>query len=60
VTLTTHPHLVSRLSMSRSYTSSHPMCLHGMQRDSFTYLWKQAASKHFKQGSKQASLQTSK
>jgi hypothetical protein len=23
-------HLVPRLSMSRSYTSSHPMCLHGM------------------------------
>jgi hypothetical protein len=29
VTLTTHPHLVPRLSMSRSYTSSPPMC-HGM------------------------------
>jgi hypothetical protein len=30
VMLTTHPHLVRRLSMSRSYTSSPPMCLHGM------------------------------
>jgi hypothetical protein len=30
VTLTTHPHLVPRLSISRSYTSSLPMCLHGM------------------------------
>jgi hypothetical protein len=34
--LTTHPHLVPRLSMSRSYTSSPPMCLHGVKRDSFT------------------------
>jgi hypothetical protein len=30
VTLTTHPHLVSRLSISGSYTSSPAMCLHGM------------------------------
>jgi hypothetical protein len=31
VTLTTHPHLVPRLSMSRTYTSSSPpMCLHGV------------------------------
>jgi hypothetical protein len=30
VTLTTHPHLVPRLRMSRSYTSSPPMCLHGV------------------------------
>jgi hypothetical protein len=30
VMLTTHPHLVPRLSMSRSYTSSHPMRLHGV------------------------------
>jgi hypothetical protein len=30
VMLTTHPHLVLRLRMSRSYTSSHPMRLHGM------------------------------
>jgi hypothetical protein len=30
VTLTTHPHLVLRLRMSRSYTSSPPMCLHGV------------------------------
>jgi hypothetical protein len=30
VTLTTHPHLASRLRMSRSYTSSPPMCLHGV------------------------------
>jgi hypothetical protein len=30
VMLTTHPHLVPRLSMSRSYTSSPPMCLHGV------------------------------
>jgi hypothetical protein len=27
VTLTTHPYLVPRLSMSRSYTSSPPMCI---------------------------------
>jgi hypothetical protein len=32
VMLTTHPHLVARLSMSRSYTSSPPMRLH-----SFTF-----------------------
>jgi hypothetical protein len=37
VTLTTHPHLVPRLRMSRSYTSSPPMCLHGVLRDSFTF-----------------------
>jgi hypothetical protein len=30
VMLTTHPHLVPRLSMSRSYTSSPPRCLHGV------------------------------
>jgi hypothetical protein len=30
VTLTTHTHLVPRLRMSRSYTSSHPECLHGV------------------------------
>jgi hypothetical protein len=30
VTLTTRPHLVPRLRMSRSYTSSPPICLHGM------------------------------
>jgi hypothetical protein len=30
VTLTAHPHLVPRLSMSRRYTSSPPMCLHGV------------------------------
>jgi hypothetical protein len=30
VTLTTHPHLVPRLRMSRSYTSSPPICLHGV------------------------------
>jgi hypothetical protein len=30
VTLTTHPHLVPRSSMSRSYTSSPPKRLHGM------------------------------
>jgi hypothetical protein len=30
VMLTTHPHLVPRLSMSRSYISSPPMCLHGV------------------------------
>jgi hypothetical protein len=30
VMLTTHPHLVPRLSMSRSYTSSPPMRLHGL------------------------------
>jgi hypothetical protein len=30
VTLTTHPHLVPRLRMGRNYTSSPPMCLHGL------------------------------
>jgi hypothetical protein len=30
VTLTTHPHLVPRLIMSRSYTSSPPILIHGM------------------------------
>jgi hypothetical protein len=30
VTLTTHPHLVPRSRMSRSYTSSAPKCLHGV------------------------------
>jgi hypothetical protein len=30
VTLTTHLHIVPRLSISRSCTSSPPMCLHGM------------------------------
>jgi hypothetical protein len=30
VMLSTHPHLVSRLSTSRSYTSTPPMHLHGM------------------------------
>jgi hypothetical protein len=30
VMLTTHPHLVPRLSMSRNYTSSPPMRLHGV------------------------------
>jgi hypothetical protein len=30
VTLTTHPYLLLRLRMSRSYTSSPPMCLHGV------------------------------
>jgi hypothetical protein len=39
VTLTTHPHLVPRLSMSRSYTSSHLKRLNGMKRDSFTFFY---------------------
>jgi hypothetical protein len=26
--LTTHPHLLARSKMSRSYTSSPPLCLH--------------------------------
>jgi hypothetical protein len=30
VMLTTHPHLVSRLRKSKTCTSSHPMCLHGV------------------------------
>jgi hypothetical protein len=30
VTLTTHPHLVPKLSMSRSYTSSPPSMPHGV------------------------------
>jgi hypothetical protein len=39
VTLTTHPHLVPRSRMSRSYTSSPPKRLHGVQRDCFTCLF---------------------
>jgi hypothetical protein len=39
VMLTTHPHLVPRLRMSRSYTSSPPRRLHGVERDSFTLLY---------------------
>jgi hypothetical protein len=35
VTLTTHPHLVPRSRMSRSYTSSPPERLHGVLWDSF-------------------------
>jgi hypothetical protein len=37
VTLTTHPHLVQRSRMSRSYTSSPPKRLHEVQQDSFTF-----------------------
>jgi hypothetical protein len=33
------PHLVPRLRMSRSYTSCHPMRLHGVWRDHFTFLF---------------------
>jgi hypothetical protein len=33
MTLTTHPLLVLRLRKSRSYTSSHPQCLHGVYWD---------------------------
>jgi hypothetical protein len=39
VMLTTNPYLVPRLSMSRSYTSSHPMCPQGMQWDSFAFTY---------------------
>jgi hypothetical protein len=35
VTLTTHPHLVQRSRMSRSYTSSPPKHLHGVWWDRF-------------------------
>jgi hypothetical protein len=38
VTLTTHPHLVPRLRISRIYTSSPPKRLHVVWRDSFTFL----------------------
>jgi hypothetical protein len=37
VMLSTHSHLVSRLRNSRSYTSSHPMCPHGVWRDHFIF-----------------------
>jgi hypothetical protein len=37
VTLTTHPHLMPRSWMSRSYNSSPPKRLHGVQRDCFTF-----------------------
>jgi hypothetical protein len=36
VMLTTHPLLVPRLRKSMSYTSFHPKCLYGAQRDHFT------------------------
>jgi hypothetical protein len=39
VMLTNHPHRVPRLSMSRNYTSSHHMCLHGVYRDSLLYFY---------------------
>jgi hypothetical protein len=38
VTLTTHPHLMSRSRMSSSYTFSPSKRLHGVWRDSFTLL----------------------
>jgi hypothetical protein len=37
-TLTPHPHLVQRSRMSRSYTSSLPKRLRGVQWNSFTFL----------------------
>jgi hypothetical protein len=37
--LTTDPLLVLRLRKSRSYTSSHPKRLHGMQWDYFTFFF---------------------
>jgi hypothetical protein len=37
VTLTTHPHLVPRSLMSRSYTSSHPCASMGVLWDCFTF-----------------------
>jgi hypothetical protein len=40
VTLTTHPHLVPRSRMSRSYTSSPPKRLHGVSWDCFTLLYR--------------------
>jgi hypothetical protein len=36
VTLTTHPHLVPRSRMSRSYASPSPKRFYGVERDSFT------------------------
>jgi hypothetical protein len=33
--LTTHLHLLQRLRMSGTYTSTHPTCLHGVE-DKFT------------------------
>jgi hypothetical protein len=38
VTLTTHPHLLPRLRVSRSYTSSPPKRLRGVQWNSFSFL----------------------
>jgi hypothetical protein len=38
VTLTTHPHLVPRSTLSRSYISSPPKRLRGVQWDSFSFL----------------------
>jgi hypothetical protein len=37
MTLTTHPHLVPRSRMGRSYTSSPPKHLHGVCWDSFSF-----------------------
>jgi hypothetical protein len=39
VTLTTHPHLVPRSGMSRSYTSSPPKRLRGVLRDCFAFFF---------------------
>jgi hypothetical protein len=39
VMLTTQPHLVPRLIMSRSYTSSPPRCLHGVERVPLPFVW---------------------
>jgi hypothetical protein len=39
VTLTTHPHLVSRSGMSRSYTYSPPKPLRGVSWDGFSLLY---------------------
>jgi hypothetical protein len=39
VMLTTHPHLVPRSWMSRSYTSCPPKRLHGVWQDCFTFFY---------------------
>jgi hypothetical protein len=39
VKLATHLRLVKRLRNEWSYTSTHPICLHGVDRDIFTFLF---------------------
>jgi hypothetical protein len=50
VTLTTHLHLVPRLSMSRSYTSSPPMCQNGIYSGTAFYFYQNMQVVIFERG----------